>query len=573
MLFSALHHSYSKSILVLLILCLSSFAFADGKGKGKGIPFQNIQGQIQDLQTQIDNIQLTPGTQGPAGPVGPQGPEGPAGATGPQGSEGLQGSIGPKGDQGLAGADGAQGPQGPVGPTGPQGPEGSVGATGPQGSEGSQGPIGPQGDKGDQGDQGLAGADGAQGPQGPQGDTGAPGVNGLGCWDINSNRIQDSNEDINGDGIFNALDCGGNVDLSQLIERLNYLEARFYNSDLDNDGFTPANGDCNDTVFDINPAAAEITGNGVDDDCDGVIDGLSVVDRDDDGYTQATGDCNDNQASINPAAAEVCSDNVDNNCDGQVDETGCVSNALCNDQDIAILDSCGFGDINCINQTSPQCANALLQLGFCGINSGCDPAAPDAEICYYDYCTAEWEAALGANYTPVQCTAGEARPCGSSDIGACQFGTQVCDNSGRWSACIDAIDSIEEVCVDGIDNDCDGAVDNCENTDTNCGGVDCLSTGGVCYNDMCVECVTDGDCGTGDICNSYNACEPEGVGGTGNIGAGCSQTADCITGLNCVDTPIGSYCALACTENTECEQFGMTCASTPTGESYCVALP
>lgn len=32
---------------------------------------------------------------------------------------------------------------------------------------------------------------------------------GINCWDLNGNRINDPAEDINGDGLFNALDCAG----------------------------------------------------------------------------------------------------------------------------------------------------------------------------------------------------------------------------------------------------------------------------------------------------------------------------------------------------------------------------
>ncbi len=42
-------------------------------------------------------------------------------------------------------------------------------------------------------------------------------------------------------------------------------------------------------------------------------------DLDGDGFTVNQGDCNDNDAAINPAAQEIC-DGVDNNCDGQIDE-------------------------------------------------------------------------------------------------------------------------------------------------------------------------------------------------------------------------------------------------------------
>ncbi len=69
-----------------------------------GRPFQDLQEQIDDLQTQIETIELTPG---------------PAGAPGQDGQDGAQGEQG---------AQGPAGSQGPVGPEGPQGPPGDAGA-------------------------------------------------------------------------------------------------------------------------------------------------------------------------------------------------------------------------------------------------------------------------------------------------------------------------------------------------------------------------------------------------------------------------------------------------------------
>jgi hypothetical protein len=88
--------------------------------------------------------------------------------------------------------------------------------------------------------------------------------------------------------------------------------------DLDGDGFTVDEGDCNDDVAAINPGATDEVGNSVDDNCDG-IDG---VDGDADGYASlASGgdDCDDAVDAINPGAAEVWYDGVDDNCDGQGD--------------------------------------------------------------------------------------------------------------------------------------------------------------------------------------------------------------------------------------------------------------
>ena len=66
-------------------------------GKVPGTPFQYLQQQVDQLRTQLQNLQLTPGPQGPAGPEGSAGLQGPAG---PQGPAGLQGPAGPQGPGG-----------------------------------------------------------------------------------------------------------------------------------------------------------------------------------------------------------------------------------------------------------------------------------------------------------------------------------------------------------------------------------------------------------------------------------------------------------------------------------------
>lgn len=48
-------------------------------------------------------------------------------------------------------------------------------------------------------------------------------------------------------------------------------------TDTDGDGFTETGGDCDDLTFEINPDALEILNNGVDDDCDGEIDGGNLT--------------------------------------------------------------------------------------------------------------------------------------------------------------------------------------------------------------------------------------------------------------------------------------------------------
>jgi hypothetical protein len=42
-------------------------------------------------------------------------------------------------------------------------------------------------------------------------------------------------------------------------------------------------------------------------------------DADEDGWTRADGDCNDDDATIHPDAIETAGDSVDSNCDGADD--------------------------------------------------------------------------------------------------------------------------------------------------------------------------------------------------------------------------------------------------------------
>jgi len=91
--------------------------------------------------------------------------------------------------------------------------------------------------------------------------------------------------------------------------------------DLDGDGYRAD--DCDDSDPSIHPGAPEDGGdgsgsaNGVDDDCDGIIDeGTSAYDDDDDGSSEEDGDCDDGEASVYPGAPEVPRNGVDENCDG-----------------------------------------------------------------------------------------------------------------------------------------------------------------------------------------------------------------------------------------------------------------
>ncbi|GDX78217.1 hypothetical protein LBMAG42_00280 [Deltaproteobacteria bacterium] len=148
-------------------------------------------------------------------------------------------------------------------------------------------------------------------------------------------------------------DCDGTIDPDSSTDALTWY------ADADADGFGDAsattlscaepvgfladNTDCDDTSATVYPGAYEYC-NGIDDDCDGVVDPDSSLDSltwyaDSDGDTYGDAatttlacdvpagfvadnlDCNDADAAINPAATEVCdAGNVDEDCDGLSDD-------------------------------------------------------------------------------------------------------------------------------------------------------------------------------------------------------------------------------------------------------------
>lgn len=87
-------------------------------------------------------------------------------------------------------------------------------------------------------------------------------------------------------------------------------------NDLDGDGVTVAEGDCDDTNASVNPNAAEVCSNFIDDSCDDAIVSCADVDGDSDGQTPNEGDCNDSNATIYTGAPETCGDGIDQDCSG-----------------------------------------------------------------------------------------------------------------------------------------------------------------------------------------------------------------------------------------------------------------
>lgn len=162
-----------------------------------------------------------------------------------------------------------------------------------------------------------------------------------------------------GNGTFKALEISVNA-LPAHLAHGDFLP------DADGDGYTAegactgTSNDCNDSDPNINPEAAEILGDGIDNNCNGEIDeGIQLntyyADIDVDsfgdpnntvsastqpmGYVTNDDDCEDTKPDINPNATEIC-DGVDNNCNGQIDEN------LQQNTYFADNDNDGYGDPN-----------------------------------------------------------------------------------------------------------------------------------------------------------------------------------------------------------------------------------
>lgn len=109
-------------------------------------------------------------------------------------------------------------------------------------------------------------------------------------------------------------------------------------TDSDNDGFAEEGGscgprDCRDSDGHINPDAEEICDDGIDNNCNGLVDladkkacgmPVSCADGDDDGFYAGGSecgptDCDDGNYLTNPGENEVCSDGIDNNCNARID--------------------------------------------------------------------------------------------------------------------------------------------------------------------------------------------------------------------------------------------------------------
>ncbi|MDP2312205.1 MAG: putative metal-binding motif-containing protein [Pseudomonadota bacterium] len=235
--------------------------------------------------------------------------------------------------------------------------------------------------------------------------------------------------------------------------------------DVDADGFTVDQGDCDDADPAIRPGQEEVC-DGVDQDCDGVADegvtGTFWADADGDGFGDPTtsleacvgavendDDCDDTRADIFPGADEVC-DDVDSDCDGAVDEEGLTLWFLDADGDThgdaetGVLDCAPDGRVASWDDCDDT--DATIHPGAAevcdGVDQDCTGAADEGltTTWFIDYDTDGYGSAA---YTRSGCSA----PAGYVGTDDDCDDTEVAVNPGATEVC------------NLVDDDCDGVAD------------------------------------------------------------------------------------------------------------------
>ena len=206
--------------------------------------------------------------------------------------------------------------------------------------------------------------------------------------------------------------------------------------------------DCDDTNKDIHPWALEICGDGIDDNCNKIVDdgcrGRACVDRDADGYGVGAGcpseeDCDDNDFFSNPGAKEQCGDGLDQDCDRVADD-GCDTEVDA-DGDGFSVGGAVKGPVDC-NDEDSQINPSAKEICGDGIDNNCNLTVDDG--CPNVACTDSDGDGWGIG---PDCIVAD---CADDDPQRHPFA--------------------EEKCGDGIDNDCD------ETVDDGCAGVDCVDS-------------------------------------------------------------------------------------------------
>jgi len=366
------------------------------------------------------------------------------------------------------------------------------------------------------------------------------------------------------------------------------------------------------TASDSASASASASATGDDDDGSGADDGSGDATHDggsdddaDGSVTQGTDGGSDEAEAEGPEGGtddgncvpgeEVC-DGVDNDCDDDVDEadpqlgnaceTGmsgacaagtneCQGGAIvCAPTSVGSAETCNGADDDCdgaIDQGNPggggACDTGLA--GVCG--PGTNACQGGGIVCAQntqstaETCDGEDD---DCNGSTDEGNPGGGGGCNTGLAGVCAAGTTTCQNASL--VCVQNVGASQEVCGDGQDNNCDGAIDNgCGCTHAECVAGEALVNGcSGCVSSVCAAdpfccanswdsiCVGEASSICGFVCQgscSHSPCVQGGVLVSGCDGGGCVASI-CASDPFCCNNSwdglcvgeVASICGLTC---------------------------
>ena len=354
------------------------------------------------------------------------------------------------------------------------------------------------------------------------------------------------------DGVDN--DCDGEVDEGCLPINCDQDQDGFQNSSA---GCTPPVGqeDCDDTNPMIYPGAPDICGDTILQNCN--TDTLCDDDADGDGYN-ASVDCDDTNPDVHPGAIEVCN-GIDDNCNGLVDEGNPdplgnpMVDVYCNDDNDGV---CGVnpGPGRCV--CTKVIPNATLDTGNRAMCGGEDFSAPASPRCLFapqpadreqcdplDHdCDGRIDDPYGDNLLEMGTECGpDTGECVAGVVIGCDFNQTTIGAHNEHFVCGGGfVGPVPERC-NNRDDDCDGITPPDEVDNDGDGYLACSNCAGESLPPGIVGC---GDCApwnisrfpnAPEICNAVDDdCDPATPDGVDECGG---TTPDCCGTLNlCVDT-------------------------------------